>query len=235
MSTYGYFKHDEMSDYAIAHHGIKGQKWGIRRYQNEDGSLTEAGRRRYGYSYGIGYKRDANVLSAKGLKTKNIDQEAFNNYQIKRKKELNKKELNKQIDVESARNAFNSIDMIGDGSWRNDIKRTKEAARLGIKALKEIGRDIGSGDENDPGTMEWFVFEDQTIGLPTVADLVNQGYSKDQILKLIKGADLLNSKEDEYLLDNVSGVWDLREGFRGNENSGFLDACIKIHNKEKKK
>jgi len=31
----------------IAHHGIKGQKWGIRRYQNEDGSLTPAGVRRY--------------------------------------------------------------------------------------------------------------------------------------------------------------------------------------------
>lgn len=29
------------------HHGIKGQKWGIRRYQNSDGSLTPLGRRRY--------------------------------------------------------------------------------------------------------------------------------------------------------------------------------------------
>ena len=31
----------------ISHHGIKGQKWGVRRYQNEDGSLTESGKRRY--------------------------------------------------------------------------------------------------------------------------------------------------------------------------------------------
>ena len=31
----------------LAHHGIKGQKWGIRRYQNEDGTLTEEGKRRY--------------------------------------------------------------------------------------------------------------------------------------------------------------------------------------------
>ena len=28
--------------------GIKGQKWGIRRFQNEDGTLTEEGKRRYG-------------------------------------------------------------------------------------------------------------------------------------------------------------------------------------------
>lgn len=31
----------------LAHHGILGQKWGIRRYQNKDGTLTEAGKKRY--------------------------------------------------------------------------------------------------------------------------------------------------------------------------------------------
>ena len=32
----------------LTHWGIKGQKWGVRRYQNKDGSLTAAGRERYG-------------------------------------------------------------------------------------------------------------------------------------------------------------------------------------------
>lgn len=31
----------------LYHHGIKGQKWGIRRFQNSDGSLTSAGKKRY--------------------------------------------------------------------------------------------------------------------------------------------------------------------------------------------
>ena len=31
----------------LVHHGIKGQKWGVRRYQNNDGSLTPEGRTRY--------------------------------------------------------------------------------------------------------------------------------------------------------------------------------------------
>lgn len=36
-----------MSDSYIYHHGIKGQRWGVRRYQNPDGTLTEEGKRRY--------------------------------------------------------------------------------------------------------------------------------------------------------------------------------------------
>ena len=30
----------------LYHHGIKGQRWGVRRYQNEDGSLTAEGKKR---------------------------------------------------------------------------------------------------------------------------------------------------------------------------------------------
>lgn len=65
----------------LAHHGIKGQKWGQRRFQNEDGSLTAAGVKRYqqddnvrsperdGYIYksraGRKYERKASEMAKK--------------------------------------------------------------------------------------------------------------------------------------------------------------------------
>ena len=40
----------------LEHHGVKGMKWGVRRYQNEDGSLTSAGKKKYALK---GYSEDA--------------------------------------------------------------------------------------------------------------------------------------------------------------------------------
>lgn len=46
----------------LYHHGILGQKWGVRRYQNENGSLTPSGKKRYSTEH-----IDARELSKKGV------------------------------------------------------------------------------------------------------------------------------------------------------------------------
>lgn len=59
----------------LYHHGIKGQKWGIRRYQNKDGSLTPAGKKRYTpdelgrtpVQKGVSVKSDGSITVAKGV------------------------------------------------------------------------------------------------------------------------------------------------------------------------
>lgn len=61
----------------LYHHGIKGQRWGIRRYQNADGSLTSAGKARYNED---GTKKDPRKMSDEELRTANTRLQAEQNY-----------------------------------------------------------------------------------------------------------------------------------------------------------
>lgn len=46
----------------LAHHGVKGQKWGVRRYQNENGSYTNTGK-----SHRKEFAKTLGVAAAAGL------------------------------------------------------------------------------------------------------------------------------------------------------------------------
>lgn len=53
-----------MSNLYLEHHGIKGMKWGIRRYQNADGSYTSAGKDRY-FGTTVKYNKRKNNYTVK--------------------------------------------------------------------------------------------------------------------------------------------------------------------------
>ena len=93
-----YFVEPTSEELELAHHGILGQRWGIRRYQNADGSLTEAGLRRYGSKENFKKiqkaKADAEVYKikakAKMKVQKQIDKE--NEKKLKKQKKYYDKE-----------------------------------------------------------------------------------------------------------------------------------------------
>jgi hypothetical protein len=62
---------DDMNSY-LAHYGIQGMKWGVRRFQNPDGTLTSAGRERYG----VGIEQVKKALGRAGDITKNNGKKA---------------------------------------------------------------------------------------------------------------------------------------------------------------
>lgn len=77
MNLYGY---EIQRDSDLMHHGIKGQHWGVRRYQNEDGTLTSAGARRYGTNLDINDKSRANIANIRlGEARRRLDTAKRNN------------------------------------------------------------------------------------------------------------------------------------------------------------
>lgn len=105
--------HMDMVVDELYHYGIKGQKWGRRQYQNKDGSLTEAGKKRYGTKdnfekqYPVDKKAsDISAIDAGRKGAKNAREINRNLKEIEREKTSKKQKIaNKQIEEAARDNA----------------------------------------------------------------------------------------------------------------------------------
>lgn len=77
----------------LAHHGILGQKWGVRRFQNEDGSLTGAGRKRYL----SGEKMSSSKTDSKVTRKTKSDYNTMSDKEFKAKYQTSKETYRKRV------------------------------------------------------------------------------------------------------------------------------------------
>lgn len=103
-------------DNELYHHGVMGMRWGIRRYQNKDGSLTPAGKKRY--------DKEMSKLKAeeKVLKNKQKTQAKLDKLETKRK-EIDALKKGKPIEKKSAEPAKRTINDLSDEELRRVVNR----------------------------------------------------------------------------------------------------------------
>ena len=106
----------------LYHHGVKGMKWGVRRYRNKDGSMTDVGKKRYA--------RDAR-------------EKEFNKYDVSSGKYYKQSKKNGRSDLEFDANRYVKEDTerskrLVDSSRNlsNDLKRTVDTSNRNRKVPK---------------------------------------------------------------------------------------------------
>lgn len=159
------------SGYYLAHHGIKGMKWGVRRFQNADGTLTEEGRRRYGYGGLFSF------VKKKQPTEKNQNSVKPNETQAAVHKIIANAEYNEDISDK----VFDAV-----GADKRALKEARDVLQKGLEVDREITNEMNrlfkdmTKDEERPyweavsefASMDWFRDVDQL----TVEDLGGAGY-----------------------------------------------------------
>lgn len=141
-------------DGELYHWGVKGMKWGVRRYQNKDGSLKPAGKKRYNdtSNWSEDAKEAAKIKKKKVNEMSNAELQKLNNRQNleRQHQQLNPSSVKRGIAAIAATAAFmgtilkvvnNSDKIVGVG--KNVGKKIVD--RVGDRVMKELNEGLSKG------------------------------------------------------------------------------------------
>lgn len=183
----------------LAHHGIKGMKWGVRRFRNPDGTLTEAGKKRYSNTKVLykdlkkqlhsargkeqGGSNRWRVVTPIGQKSKDLidnadarrkEYESTPEYRqwIKKLKDYDRRVMR---DVPSGRMSDEEADAGYDALMRQQPKKNFLDPREGRYELTSSGRKYANSYLNGAGkALSIAYLEDLGYSTETAESLVNQ-------------------------------------------------------------
>jgi len=124
-----------MNRHELYHFGVRGQKWGIRRFQNDDGTLTSAGKDRY-------YKKIAKQANKDAKKY--VEAKQYYGEGAGTRRKILKGQLSEKMKNPDYKKAFDEA-----VSRQNVVKATNKAnrerkARDTVKAIKRGARIVSS-------------------------------------------------------------------------------------------
>ena len=118
----------------LEHAGVKGMRWGVRRYQNKDGSLTDAGKKRYARD------QRENAGKKKGDKVGQADPDRWVREDISRTRKL----------TDETRNLTGELRRSNDAAMRNRSKTRMDLSNMTDQQMRnEINRAMLERQYND--------------------------------------------------------------------------------------
>ena len=165
----------------LAHHGIKGQRWGVRRFQNPDGSLTSAGAKRYA----IG-------ANGKLIKKKGVTRSS-NRYQIKRAKQQAKLERVKAKEAAKTEKYKEKL----------EAKKTPVSRKDYVKSLSN--EELSAINKRDALEATWLKNhpEKKTVGKYLMNDVIKPSVEKAMKKQVDNYIDKFVDKTTKSLVDSI--------------------------------